>query len=315
MAKAAQSEMKKALAEEPLNIDVAHVRSKLGWARQQQLDAFVKKNGIGETLTFEQLKTVLELVGVGDEKHGVVIDVGGRFALSEDAVKDLKAIDTDGSGVVTLAEFVAYVKKSKATEKEKGRLTYGIVGLFIITIGLVGAILGVTLAANEMSKESHVSGEGLMVSTEGTAVQVGIAESETTLWDTALLSPYQLGKIVVLSFYVDLDGEWVSFAAKTASAYKTLDDETATIFTPEGHKITLSRTAQSGTIKMASGSTYAIAEEPPSSVTRELREHESANFTPVTESRRRLAYPGQDAYYGATFAGYTPYRGRGSYYG
>jgi hypothetical protein len=267
------------------------VRSKLGWARQQQLDAHVKKHGIGADMTFEQLKGVLELVGVGDAKDGVVLNVGGRFELSPDAVKQLKDIDTDGNGVVTLAEFVAYVQKSKATEKEKGRLVYGIVGLFVVIFCLIGAILGVTLAANEVSKESHVGGEGLMVSTEGNAVQVDTAESETTLWDAALLSNYQLGKISILSFYVDFNGEWVSFAAKTASSYKTTDDETATIFTPEGHEITLSRTAQSGSIKMASGahagSTFAIAEDLPASAARQLHEHKEAHFEPVT-ARRRL---------------------------
>ncbi len=55
------------LADTPMNINVKHVRAKLGWARRAQLDKFVKINGIGETMSFEQLKGVLDNVGIGKE--------------------------------------------------------------------------------------------------------------------------------------------------------------------------------------------------------------------------------------------------------
>ena len=86
----------------PLEVPLKHCRAKLGWARKSALDEYVRKNHLGDSLTFEQLQGVLERVGIGDSaESGIVIDVGGRVDMNEQSIAQLREMDADGSGCAT----------------------------------------------------------------------------------------------------------------------------------------------------------------------------------------------------------------------
>ena len=121
------------LRETPLLLNIEHVRVKMSAPRQKQFDAYVKANIVGEMITFEQLRSVLEMVSIGDEtKHGVSMNVGGS------------------SGVVALAEFCAFVEMKKAGDKDKGLLRMGVALLFTVTLILIVAMLGMGIVAGEV---------------------------------------------------------------------------------------------------------------------------------------------------------------------
>jgi len=137
--------------------------------------------------------------------------------------------------------------------------------LFVIILLLIGALFGVSLAAAEAVKESHVKG-GTMTTLDGQAVQVDTLESTTTLWDIPAMTTYDLAKMKDVVVFADLTnlaevGSWVEMTMKISGVYKA-DANKAFLLTNSGETITIDRAAKSGTVKIG-GTAYPIADDLP----------------------------------------------------
>ena len=85
--------------------------------------------------------------------------------------------DTDGDGKFDLNE-VRGIAADVLTQKAGKKAYKGIaIASFFLILVLLGAMVGISLAANEASKESHVSNGGLMTGLDGSAVKTEGARS------------------------------------------------------------------------------------------------------------------------------------------
>jgi len=164
---------------------------------------------------------------------------------------------------------------------------------------LIGAMLAMGIVAGEQVKESHVTG-AMMTSKSGDPVKTANIESESSIFDAAKLTPYQIGQVKFLSFYVDMTAAttpgasmdaWVEMTIKTASAYKS-SSITITMYTPEGHEVKLNSDSQTGTIRMGSGvdigKTFSIYDALPAGQGRKLLEaYDPPVLQTITPHRQR----------------------------
>jgi len=224
-----------------------------------------------------------------------------------DVFKRIQAADADQSGSISVKELFGVIKGAAESDKQKKlfqRLLF--VAMFIIVL-LVAAMFVVSVAAGESIKESRVSPDAAeMKAPDGSVVSTGQAEVETTIWETALLTPYELGNLKFLSFYVDLTAvtayaAWAEFTLKPTGAFKTFLND-ATFSTAEGHEVYIDSETSTGTIRFGSGSmagtTYPIAEAVPDTVRRQLDEKPMRNptlTTVTTERRDELKLPREEA--------------------
>ena len=137
--------------------------------------------------------------------------------------------------------------------------------LFFIVLLLTGALFGVSIAAGEAIKESHVKG-GTMTDTNGLAVKVDTVESTTGLWNTPAMSTVNLAKMKDIVVYADLSnlaevGSWVEMSMKIEGSYKA-DANKVFLTTYSGKTITIDRAAKSGTIQIGS-TAYPISDALP----------------------------------------------------
>jgi len=231
-----------------------------------------------------------------------------------DVFKRIQGADADKSGSISVKELFGVIKGAAESDKQKKlfqRLFF--VALAIIVL-LVAAMFVVSVAAGEAIKESKVSSDSAeMLALDGSVVNTGLAEAESTIWDTALLTPYELGKINFFSFYVDLTsvasiGAWAEMTLRPVGAFKVwLSD--AIFSTAEGHEVDIRGSDQTGTIRFGSGalagSTFSIAETIPASASRKLEESKpnendstlrTPELTPLTTDRRdELTLPREEA--------------------
>jgi hypothetical protein len=173
------------------------------------------------------------------------------------------------------------IKGAAESDKQKKLFQRLFFGATFIIVLLVGAMFVVSIAAGEAIKESKVAGATAeMTALDGSVVSTGQAEVETTIWDMALLTPYELGNLKFFSFYVDLTavaayGGWVEFVLQPTGAFK-ITAEDATFSTAEGHEVAIDSTTSTGTVRFGSGSLsgglYSIKEAVPADAARTLYE-------------------------------------------
>jgi len=224
-----------------------------------------------------------------------------------DVFDRIKKADEDRSGAISVKELFGVIKGAAESDKQKKLFQRLFFGATFIIVLLVGAMFVVSIAAGEAIKESKVAGATAeMTALDGSVVSTGQAEVETTIWDMALLTPYELGNLKFFSFYVDLTavaayGGWVEFVLQPTGAFK-ITAEDATFSTAEGHEVAIDSTTSTGTVRFGSGSLsgglYSIKEAVPADAARTL--YEMPSRIPVktkvtTERRDELMMPREEA--------------------
>lgn len=108
--------------------------------------------------------------------------------MSKRAQEVLRSWDEDGSGTISCKELEDAAKSHRYMKNRMGRMRLWIIFLITLLCGTLGAIFAVSVAAAELSKESHIDGrEGgpKMISKSGDVVQV--ASSDFTGADGGVL--------------------------------------------------------------------------------------------------------------------------------
>ena len=86
----------------------------------------------------------------------------------------IKAADEDNSGSINVKELFGVIKGAAESDKQK-RLFQKLLGVaMILIIALVGAMLGVSIAAGEAIKESHVNAAGQATTLDGSPLTVSV---------------------------------------------------------------------------------------------------------------------------------------------
>lgn len=204
---------------------------------------------------------ISDLLADGDLNKDGKIDAFERRALAA-----IKAADTDNSGHLTRQEFVSVMRSLVESDKAKNAYKKFVVLLFAIILVMAGAILGVSLGANELSKESHVKGNA-MVTLSGATVRTGSIVSFASIWELPKFSTNVLRELKSLSVYLTpviagtglaSEGE-LEATLQITSALKPSGSETKAYFTTaNGALIVIDGALSSGTLTKADGTVFTI---------------------------------------------------------
>lgn len=199
--------------------------------------------------------------------------------------------DLDGNGQFTPGEVKAIIFDMKEEEKKVQGLKKVIFLLIFLFLFAMSCMLGVTILANETSKESHVDDSSAYMTTKdgNSAVQTEPIESMATIWETPQLPTETLSKMATLVFFrcsttaCDSSDTWFEAAYDVTGAYKPSGSTTeAYIETSTGHLIYVNSATLTGTITIG-GNDYKISDG--LSGTRRRKLVEEGNETPRLLSR------------------------------
>ena len=190
-------------------------------------------------------------------------------------------VDTDSSGVLEKAEFVymhtmvlnsekraaAKVADAERNEAEQRRakrmVMWALLVAVLMILVLLGAMVGISLAANEASKESHVSNGGLMTGLDGSAVKTEVARSFGSLFDLPLLNSTALATLELITVRLaaeDPSGKWpaaMDATLKVTSALKPSDDEVYLLLA-SGAVAHIDAKNTTGRVELADGAAFSV---------------------------------------------------------
>ena len=169
------------------------------------------------------------------------------------------------------------LKEKKAKKTYKG----AVIGLFVLLGVALAAIFGVSFAAGEAIKESHVNAEGVMTGLDGSAVKTEEVRSYATLYDLPKIETNILAFLDQLTVNLagDGTGAWPAAAQatfKVTSAIKPSDDEVY-LFLASGAVAHIDAANTTARVTLADGATFSVVEdEAAASLRRELQEEGEA---------------------------------------
>ncbi len=190
-------------------------------------------------------------------------------------------VDTDSSGVLEKAEFVymhtmvlnsekraaAKVADAERNEAEQRRAKRMVMSALLVAVlmilVLLGAMVGISLAANEASKESHVGNGGLMTALDGSAVKTEAARSFGSLFDLPLLNTTALATLELITVRLaaeDPSGKWpvaMDATLKVTSALKPSDDEVYLLLA-SGAVAHIDAKSTTGRVELADGAAFSV---------------------------------------------------------
>ena len=123
-------------------------------------------------------------------------------------------VDTDSSGVLEKAEFVymhtmvqnsekragAKIADAKRAEDEQRRakrmVMWALLAAFVVILAQLGGMVGISFAANEATKESHVREGGVMAALDGEVVKTAESTVALPLYVAPVLPVGALGDLV-----------------------------------------------------------------------------------------------------------------------
>ena len=164
------------------------------------------------------------------------------------------------------------LKEKKAKKRRKG----AVIGLFVLLGVAFAAIFGVSFAAGEAIKESHVNAEGVMTGLDGSAVKTEEVRSYATLYDLPKIETNILAFLDQLTVNLAGDGAgaWPAVAQatfKVTSAIKPSDDELY-LFLASGAVAHIDAANTTARVTLADGATFSVVEdEAAASLRRELQ--------------------------------------------
>jgi hypothetical protein len=190
-------------------------------------------------------------------------------------------VDTDSSGVLEKAEFVymhtmvlnsekraaakvADAERNEAEQRRAKRMAmWALLVAVLMILVLLGAMVGISLAANEASKESHVSNGGLMTALDGSAVKTEVARSFGSLFDLPLLNTTALATLELITVRLaaeDPSGKWpaaMDATLKVTSALKPSDDEVYLLLA-SGAVAHIDAKNTTGRVELADGAAFSV---------------------------------------------------------
>ena len=180
------------------------------------------------------------------------------------------------------------LKEKKAKKTYKG----AVIGLFVLLGVAFAAIFGVSFAAGEAIKESHVNAEGVMTGLDGSAVKTEEVRSYATLYDLPKIETNILARLDQLTVGLAGDGAgaWPAVAQatfKVVSAIKPSDDELY-LFLASGAVAHIDAANTTARVTLADGATFSVVEdEAAASLRRELQEAGWRDEPPAAPGRGR----------------------------
>ena len=132
----------------------------------------------------------------------------GSKAISKrdrETISRLTKMDVDGDGTIELSEILNIEEKFEVAAADKKKLQYAFAAMLVLLFAFVGITLGVNVAANELSKETKMSGNSMRTKDGKQMVATENPRAYSTLLDLPKLPPKALNSLNELSF-VTKDG-------------------------------------------------------------------------------------------------------------
>ena len=150
------------------------------------------------------------------------------------------------------------LKEKTAKKTYKG----AVIGLVVLLGVAFAAIFGVSFAAGEAIKESHVNAEGVMTGLDGSAVKTEEVRSYATLYDLPKIETTILARLDQLTVGLAADGagEWPAAAQatfKVVSALKPSDDEVYLLLA-SGAVAHIDAKNTTGRVELADGAAFSV---------------------------------------------------------
>lgn len=208
----------------------------------------------------------------------IVAKAVGITDFGDDAIGAImKMYDTNGDGNFSIDE-VRDIVHDVQSQKSKVKMLKSFVAILtLLVIVAFGAIFGVSLAAAEASKESHVTG-GVMTSTTGVPVATSPVESfSDSIFDLPQAPADQLLDLQTLMAFVDFSGAADPFFAGTSAAATSfqvtgsfkLSATQLVLTTASGGMIKIDSVARTASMRIAGGE-YPLYETLPEARARAL---------------------------------------------
>jgi len=165
----------------------------------------------------------------------------------------MKKYDKDGNGVFSILEVKAIMTDLSEMTKNARRSKLLALGIFVVCLVCCGLMFGVTLSANEASKENHVSSDGTLVGLNGEAVGVTQVMSQASLYDMVGFGLSVLGSLDHVELVVDMTSDAniqkkVAMTVKIASVWKPEDTAELHMSSPEGYLLHINAGDKTATI-------------------------------------------------------------------
>ncbi|KXZ45742.1 hypothetical protein GPECTOR_51g728 [Gonium pectorale] len=92
--------------------------------------------------------------------RSAAVDLADLANVSDKWARLLKSVDSNGDGVIDIAEIVALVEEMRREQSMKRVYRFMTIGLFIVVAVLIGALSGITYGIVELTKEVKVQNTG-----------------------------------------------------------------------------------------------------------------------------------------------------------
>ena len=159
---------------------------------------------------------------------------------------------------------IADAERNEAEQRRAKRMVmWALLVAVLMILVLLGAMVGISLAANEASKESHVSNGGLMTALDGSAVKTEVARSFGSLFDLPLLNTTALATLELITVRLaaeDPSGKWpaaMDATLKVTSALKPSDDEVYLLLA-SGAVAHIDAKSTTGRVELADGAAFSV---------------------------------------------------------
>jgi hypothetical protein len=123
----------------------------------------------------------------------------------KETISKLSKMDVDGDGTIELSEILNIEEKFEVATADKKKLQYAFAAVLVLFFAFVGITLGLNVAANELSKETKMSGNSMRTKNGKQMVATENPRAYSTLLDLPKLPPKALNSLNELSF-VTKDG-------------------------------------------------------------------------------------------------------------
>lgn len=192
-------------------------------------------------------------------------DLNGDGKLSKEE-QVMAKYDVNGDGKYDKLEVRAIIQDLKNMTSMARHYKWIAAAASFVAVLLACVMFGVTFAANEASKESHVVGH-VMTAPDGEPVAVDTVKSFAGIYDMPALPTNVLRELKDITLSVDMTEDpdtnaVVEMSVKVSSVWKPKGEKKTKLFvsTPEAHVVEIDAAMKKASLKMANGKVFPLVE-------------------------------------------------------
>lgn len=208
---------------------------------------------MAEVVSANNVEASLETVD--DGKHGYDHHHHGNEKLIK-LDQHMRKYDVDGDGVFSPDEVRNIVRDMEEAEQQAKNMGRLAAVVFVTALCLCGALLGLMFAANEASKEGHISG-GVQKDLSGNPVSSAGLKSYASMFEFPTLPASALNEVGFVSFSAKDGSDTLDMRCTISSWTRSQTSKVTTLVANDGSELTIQGDGSSATVKRGA-TTYEI---------------------------------------------------------